>query len=123
MNTNKNKNTENRKHQRQTKKEEIFIEILSASENQEQDSLTLECLTQDISKSGIKIQSRYPLIVNSILELLINFQSVKQGFMLTGEVKWLRKIDDEHFLAGFELIESEHSDYLIWYQLFDSRNN
>lgn len=117
-----NQETENRRHQRKSRKEKIFIEVLAAQDEQA-DSLTFECHTEDISRSGLKIKSRYPLIVNSILEMLINFKSSQQKFLLTGEVKWLKKMSDDEFAAGFELIESEHSDYLIWHKVFDIKNS
>ncbi|WP_444994140.1 PilZ domain-containing protein [Aliikangiella sp. IMCC44359] len=110
--------SEQRKHERHDREEKIFIEVLSASDSSSDDCLLLECTTQDISKTGLKIKSGYPFIVHSILELLISFESGGYKFLLTGEVKWFEKINENSYLAGFELIDAEHSDYLVWYKMF-----
>ena len=109
---------EHRKDERHHREEKIFIEILSASDGNSSDSITLECSTRDISKSGLKILSGYPFIIGSILELLISFESGGYKFLLTGEVKWFEELAKEQYLAGFELIEAEHSDFFIWQKMF-----
>jgi hypothetical protein len=109
---------EQRKHQRKSRQEKIFIELLSASDDTEDDNVLIECTTSDISFNGLKIASSCPFIVDSILELLINFESGGYKFLLTAEVKWLEKINDDKFVAGFELINAEHSDYLVWQNMF-----
>lgn len=109
---------QHRKDERHSREEKIYIEILSASDNESHDSIMLECTTRDISKSGLKIQSSYPFIISSILELLISFESGGYKFLLTGEVKWLENAQADQYLAGFELIEAEHSDYFVWQRMF-----
>ena len=109
---------QHRKDERHSREEKIYIEILSASDSESHDSIMLECSTRDISKNGLKIQSSYPFIISSILELLISFESGGYKFLLTGEVKWLEKARADQYLAGFELIEAEHSDYIVWQRMF-----
>ena len=108
-----------RKHEREAREEKVFVEVLSASNFKEDDKVLLECTTQDISIGGLKIRSQYPLIVNAILELLISFEHGGYKFLLTGEVKWCDSVEQEMFLAGFELIDAEHSDFLIWQKMFE----
>lgn len=110
---------DNRKHPRLAREEKIFIEVLSASNCDSDDNILLECSTCDISVSGMKICSNYPFIVNSVLELLINFEKADDKFLLTGEVKWFEEMGDGRFLAGFELIDAEHSDYFFWQNMFE----
>ena len=107
-----------RKDKRLDKEEKIFIEVLSASEGSSQDRVLLECSTKDISRSGLKIQTNYPLIVNSVLELLINFETGDYKFLLTGEVRWFEATGKGQYLAGFELIDAEHSDFVVWEKMF-----
>ncbi|MET1253716.1 PilZ domain-containing protein [Aliikangiella maris] len=114
------KHEEQRRHERLQREEKIFIEVLSASDGSSDDCILLECTTQDISESGLKIKSGYPFIIHSILELLISFESGGYRFLLTGEVKWFEKISHNEYLAGFELIDAEHSDYLVWQKMFQS---
>ena len=110
---------EQRTHERHPREEAIFIEVLAASNDDAKDNLTLRCTTRDISEKGLKIHSRYPFIVNSILELLINFESGGYKFLLTGEVKWVENPTEDDYLAGFELIDAEHSDFLVWRRMFE----
>ncbi|MBV1911156.1 MAG: PilZ domain-containing protein [Kangiellaceae bacterium] len=107
-----------RKQTRHTREETIFIEILSASREAATDNILLECTTQDISPDGLKIRAEHPFIVDSILELLISFESGGYKFLLTGQVKWNTINDEGDSIAGFEIIESEHSDYLVWRNMF-----
>ncbi|WP_196138233.1 PilZ domain-containing protein [Aliikangiella sp. G2MR2-5] len=109
---------EKRKDRRHSREEKIFIEVLAASSDTASDNLMLECSTRDISKNGLKIHARFPFIQGSILELLLNFESGGYKFLLTGEVKWVENISDEDYLAGFELVDAEHSDYMVWQKMF-----
>jgi len=111
-------NIDNRKQPRHSREELIYIEILSASSEDKEDNLLLECSTKDISQDGLKISSEFSFLVDSILELLISFESGGYKFLLTGQVKWCEEVGENQFLAGFELIEAEHSDYYVWRNMF-----
>jgi len=103
-----------RREQRHPKKEVIFIEVLSASSKETNDHVTLECTTKDISREGLKIRVNYPLIMNSILELLISLGKDGRKYQLTAQVKWVEKNTEAEYIVGFELIEADHSDFVIW---------
>lgn len=111
-------NVDNRKHQRQQREEKIFIELLSASDDSSNDNVLIECTTRDISPGGLKVHSNTPFIKNSVLELLINFESGGYKFLLTAEVMWSDSTGNDDFLAGFELLDAEHSDYITWQNMF-----
>ena len=103
-----------RQDKRHLKEEVIFIEVLSASSKEMKDQLTLECSTRDISREGLRIRVEYPLIIDSILELLISLGKAGRKFQLTAQVKWFEKITESEYIAGFELIEADHSDFVVW---------
>ncbi len=111
-------NSEKRKETRHTREEIIFIEVLAASSESDKDNLILECTTKDISADGLKIHAKYPFIIDTILELLISFESGGYKFLLTGQVKWSTCLDEGEYLAGFEVIEAEHSDFAVWRNMF-----
>ncbi len=115
--------TDKRKDPRQEREETIFIEILAASSNNKDDNILLECTTKDISKNGLKITAEYPFIVDSILELIISFESGGYKFLLTGQVKWYKELENNRYIAGFELIEAEHSDFLVWRNMFEENQD
>jgi hypothetical protein len=114
---------DSRKQERHSREETIFIEILAASKEFANDNVMLECTTQDISKDGLKIKAQHPFIVNSILELLISFESGGYKFLLTGQVKWNEVTSNGDSIAGFELVEAEHSDYFVWQNMFSQIDN
>ncbi|NVJ59325.1 MAG: PilZ domain-containing protein [Gammaproteobacteria bacterium] len=110
---------EKRSESRLAREETVFIEVLSSTVNDD-NGLVVKCTTRDISKSGIKVTSNYPINVGAFLELLIDFGETSQKFLLTGEVKWCKQIDSEPtYICGFELLAAEHSDIKLWCQLFD----
>jgi len=103
-----------RRDKRHLKEELIFIEVLSASNKEMNDHVTLECSTRDISREGLKIRVEYPLIIDSILELLMSIGKAGRKFQLTAQVKWSEKISETEYIVGFELIEADHSDFVVW---------
>ena len=111
---------DNRKDQRLDRQENLYIELLSASEEDSKDNVLIECTTKDISSTGLQIVSDNPFILNSILELLINFESGGYKFLLTAEVKWLQRIEGNGYIAGFQLIDAEHSDFVVWQKMFEN---
>jgi hypothetical protein len=111
--------TEMRKHRREKREEMLFVEVVSASNSKASDNLILECRTRDISANGLNIRADYPINADAILELAVNFESSKQQFLLTAQVKWSKQLAEQHFVIGFELIDSEHSDYSQWQKLFE----
>ena len=107
-----------RRQERQNREELILIEVLAATSDNVQDNIMLECTTKDISADGLKIHAQYPFIVDTILELLISFESGGYKFLLTGQVRWSEKVSEKDHLAGFDIIESEHSDFMVWRNMF-----
>ena len=105
---------DSRKDSRHNFKEKVFIEILAASSPSMRDQVILECSTEDISLNGLKIKSEHSLLLNSILELNLSFTESNKEFQLIGEVRWSRRIDDEHYESGFELLNAEHADMTNW---------
>ena len=109
---------EKRGHIRHEKEELIYIEVLDANSQPSDENVLLECNTKDISKDGLQVRAKYPFIIDSLLELLISFESGGYKFLLTGEVKWVEKLANDENLAGFQLISSEHSDIVVWQNMF-----
>ena len=105
---------EGRKDSRHDFNEKVFIEILAATSINSQDQVVLECSTKDVSLNGLKIKSEHPLLLNSILELNLSFATSNKEFQLIGEVRWSRRIDNEHYESGFELLNAEHADMADW---------
>lgn len=113
-----NMQTDKRKQARQNREESIYIEVLVAGHQPSQDNYMLECTTKDISTDGLKVHVTFPLIVDSVFELIIAFESGGYKFLLTGQVKWLDKIGDDEYHAGFKIVEAEHSDFAEWRNMF-----
>jgi hypothetical protein len=114
---------EKRGHERHEKEEAIYIEVLTSSNELSEENILLECTTKDISRDGLKIRAKHPFIVGSLLELIISFESGGYKFLLTGEVVWVECFPDNENLVGFRLIDSEHSDIIVWRNMFSELNS
>jgi len=111
-------NIEKRKQPRHEREDFIHIEVLAASHHTVKDNFVLECTTKDISVDGLKVHTKSPLNVEAILELIIAFGDGGYKFLLTAQVKWIDKIGDDDFHAGFKIVEAEHSDFVEWREMF-----
>lgn len=92
----------------------VFIEMESAPDQpleKNQTPLIGVSKTLDISANGVQILIDSPRPLNSLVQLCL--QAAQQRFYVIGEVMWLRAAGEE-FLAGFQLLESEHSDIAAW---------
>ncbi len=53
----------------------------------------------------------------TVLDLCLSFKDNPEKFYLTAEVKWSQPlIDDGWYFVGFEIYESDHTDYKKWYK-------
>lgn len=56
--------------------------------------------------------------IGSILNITIGIGSPFAMFLLSGEIRWVREIDDECYM-GVKLLTTEGTDYNKWNDRFD----
>ncbi|HQQ64425.1 MAG TPA: PilZ domain-containing protein [Pseudomonadales bacterium] len=92
----------------------VFVETFSAPSGEALNNNILISKTLDLSANGIQVVMDRPIHLGSILQLCISFGD-EDRFYLVGEVRWVAKsADNEHFLVGFQLLESDNSHIENW---------
>ena len=97
----------------------VFIETLAASEQNPQQESILICNSVEISPNGVRVCVDDELEAGAILRLGIELPDLEQPLYVVGEVRWCkpaRKLDRGYYV-GFKLLESDGTDYEIWYKL------
>ena len=104
--------TEQRKHPRQFRRQEVYLELMEEVSEEGVAARILACETVDISASGLKLYVERPVVKGTVLNLSVLSNQGDQALMLVGEVKWCRPGgDDGWYFLGLEIYDSEGSDY------------
>lgn len=109
-------NVDRRSELRLPSKATIFVEVCSASDNDEPSPTVIMCSSLDISANGIQVQMDSEVAVGSILRLCADFGSSREPIYLVGEAKWVSSSNDL-FNIGFEILDAENSDISDWKHL------
>ena len=91
----------------------IFVEVLSASFDDDSPSRVVICNSLDISANGIQVAMDEELALNSILRLGVDLGENRDTLYLVGEAKWVRR-DGDQYRIGFELYDAENTDIASW---------
>lgn len=108
---------ERRRDYRVMREVSVFLETYSPSPDENPIGQISLCCSLDISLTGLRIKLDEQLPLHAILQMGIQFAD-KRHFHLVGEVRWLKRLDNG-VEVGFEILESEQTDYLAWRALFD----
>ncbi|MET1255080.1 PilZ domain-containing protein [Aliikangiella maris] len=114
-------NEERRLHQRYRKRECITVDLLD--DEKFNVPIVLDCHSQDISPTGLKVYADYALPLNKDIELVINIHVTRQEYVLVGRGRWLETWQDKNerqkYLVGIELSDNPESDIRKWQNYFD----
>lgn len=88
----------------------VFIETESSPDNNTNQRIAVS-KTLDISANGLQIMIDSSLPLRSLLQLCLEVG--QERFYVIGEVMWIKQ-DGDQFLAGFQLLESDHTDIQLW---------
>lgn len=92
----------------------VFVETFSAPTGEALDNNIVISKTLDLSANGLQVVMDRPIHLGSVLQLCLSFGN-DERFYLVGEVRWVSRSDDnEHFLVGFQLLESDNSHIEDW---------
>lgn len=99
--------------------ETMMIEVISSSYDESLPGRVVECATSDISPNGLQVKIPYEVVEGAILDLCVEMKRTSKRFYLTGEVKWVKKHDDEvNWHVGFLLFDGVNTDIEAWKALF-----
>lgn len=94
----------------------IFIETLSSGDQPQYPTEIVICSSVEVSATGVRVCVDDALEPGSILQLGVQLHGMQQPLYLVGEVRWCAadpQRSGSHYV-GFELIESDGTDYLAW---------
>jgi hypothetical protein len=111
-----------RQEQRLLLEELVFIEVSSASKEDNSPSNIVICNTLDASANGLQVGMDYPLPVGSIHQLGVQLRDQEKRIYLAAEVKWCEQaVDGSGSIMGLALFESEDTDIQAWKELIAER--
>ncbi|MBV1872045.1 MAG: PilZ domain-containing protein [Gammaproteobacteria bacterium] len=112
---------ERRREYREMEEVSIFLETAAPMPGEDAIGSVALCGSLDISPTGLRMKLDQSLAQFAILQLGIQFAD-KRRFHLVGEVRWVKDCD-EGYEVGFEILESEQTDFTAWQTLFDEESS
>jgi hypothetical protein len=97
----------------------IFIETQAALEKSPHQESIQICSSLEISAGGVRVCVDDELETGAILQLGIQLPDVEDPLYVVGEVRWCKpaRDPDKGYYAGFKLLESDGTDFDIWFDL------
>jgi len=94
----------------------IFIEVPSASAEDESEKDIIICKSFDLSSYGLQVVTDRVIPEKRILRLCIDLKS-KEPIFVVAEVVWLHQVEDtKDYRVGFKLLDSKGTDLTDWHQ-------
>lgn len=105
-----------RKHLRLPLECTTYIEVPTSRVSQDRPQRTIACRSHDVSRGGLQITLAEELAVGAIMNIGIGLPGAAAPLHVAGEVRWcLQNNDPQHpWMAGFQLLNAEHTDYARW---------
>lgn len=75
---------------------------------------TIVCHTQDLSSSGVRVQTREPVPVGALLPISVAFEGGQIVYELTGEVVWVERRKSGFWIVGVQILESDDTSFMEW---------
>ena len=91
----------------------VFVHVYKCEENPGLVGTSIACETIDFSTRGIRFKSGQELFVNTLLNITISVREPFSMFLLRGEIRWVRMIDEGYYI-GIRLCEAEGTDSGQW---------
>lgn len=95
----------------------FFVHVHECKEDPDLVGTSLACEAIDFSTRGMQFSCSESIPVSSILSITIGIGEPFAMYLLQGEVRWVRTVEDELCL-GVLLQENDGTDYTKWEQDF-----
>ncbi len=113
---------EKRKEKRKNEENKALIELVEGKTASAKKT-GINALTQNISLSGVRLQSNNSFPVDTKVNLQITLSKSKKILKLNGKVKWVKDIQDgELYEMGVEFIEALPHKVMVLLQHIFGRN-
>jgi len=95
----------------------FFVHVHECADDPDLVGTSLACEAIDFSTRGMQFSCAESLPVRSILSVTIGIGEPFAMYLLQGEVRWVRTVEDQ-LCMGVLLEENENTDYAKWEQDF-----
>jgi hypothetical protein len=110
---------EHRSEQRLPRTDPITLDIVDCS-NSGMVGQSLQCVTLDISATGLRVRTEQPLPVATLVEICTALHGMPGKFFLKGQVVHSSAAEEDGwFYHGIRLDDKPTADMLGWSALFD----
>jgi|TARA_Y100000310_G_scaffold340332_1_gene435714 hypothetical protein len=96
----------------------FFVHVSECDEDPDLVGVSLSCEGVDFSTHGLQFRTNDLIPAGSRLNITIGIGAPFAMFLLAGDVRWARELDDECYL-GIQLQDVEGTDYASWNERFD----
>ena len=94
----------------------IFIEVPSASAEDQSEKDIVICKSYDLSSHGLQVVIDRAIPERRILRLCVDIKG-KEPIFVVAEVVWLRQDEEtKDYRVGFKLLDSKGTDLINWHQ-------
>lgn len=105
------------------REDRLFIHILASRRSPALVGRALECITLDVSASGIKMATEVAIPLHTEIDLWIDVTASAQKYYMHGLVRWCDLLNepelDEQYQIGVQLLNIPFTDFESWRQLFE----
>ncbi len=96
----------------------LFVHVSECDEDPDLIGVSVSCEGANFSPHGLQFRTVDLIPVGSKLNITIGIGAPFAMFLLAGEIRWAREIDDEIYI-GILLQDVEGTDYTDWNKRFD----
>ncbi len=99
---------------RLTGRARVSLQLEAPSPGDDDPGKTIVCYTQNLSSSGVRVQTLEPVTEGALLPLTVMFEGEQVVYQLTGEVVWTEPRESGHWTVGVQIIESDDTSFVEW---------
>ncbi len=99
---------------RLTGRAKVALQLEAPNPDDDDPGKSIVCYTQDLSSSGVRVQTLEPVTAGALLPLTVTFEGEQIVYPLTGEVVWTEPRESGHWIVGIQIVESDDTAFVEW---------
>lgn len=97
----------------------FFVHVHECEDDPDMVGVSVACEAIDFSPHGLQLKTDEALSSGTRLNVTIGIGEPFTMYLLRGEVRWRRPMDEDLFATGLKLHDAEGTDYAAWQASFD----
>ncbi|MCH8258006.1 MAG: PilZ domain-containing protein [Proteobacteria bacterium] len=98
----------------------FFVHIHECNDNPDLVGVSIACEAVDFSSHGMQIRTDRELTPKTLLKITIGIGDPFAMYVLRGEIRWVKIVDDEYHMGVMLMEEEEGTDLDAWVEHFDA---